>query len=85
MKIPGISAGFRKSRMSNARIQQIVTLLYMHKTMVSSAGLRQSETNGLHEVVDRIKKHYEFYEDNPTIKSSLDFLKLVIDNWFPIG
>lgn len=34
MMIPDMNSNFRKNRMSNARIQQLVTLLYMHKTMV---------------------------------------------------
>ena len=33
MTIPNMNSNFRKNRMSNARIQQLVTLFYMHRTM----------------------------------------------------
>ena len=42
--------------MSNARIQQLVTLLYMHKTMVESDGIIQSESEELQKIMKRIER-----------------------------
>lgn len=67
---------------SNARIQQLVTLLYMHKTMVESDGIIQSESEELQKIIKRIDRNYGYYSTNPMIKGTFDFLKLVVDNWF---
>ena len=45
--------------MSNARIQQLVTLLYMHKTMVESDGIIQSESEELQKIIKRILEDSE--------------------------
>ena len=82
MKIPKMNSKFRKNRMSNAKIQQLVTLLYMHKTMVESEGILKSESEQLQKVIKRVNKNYEYYELSPVIKGTFDFLKLVVDSWF---
>ena len=82
MKIPKMNSKFRKNRMSNARIQQLVTFLYMHKTMVESEGILKSESDQLQKVIKRVNKNYEYYELSPVIKGTFDFLKLVVDSWF---
>ena len=82
MKIPKMNSKFRKNRMSNARIQQLVTLLYMNKTMVESEGILKSESEQLQKVIKRVNKNYEYYELSPVIKGTFDFLKLVVDSWF---
>ena len=68
--------------MSNARIQQLVTLLYMHKTMVESDGIIRSESEELQKIMKRIARNYGYYSTNSMIKGTFDFLKLVVDNWF---
>ncbi len=85
MKIKGMNKNFRKNRMSNARIQQIVTLLYTHKMMVTSSGISATESVKIQEVMARAYKHIDYYKGNVKIKNSLDFLKMVVDTWFPKG
>ena len=82
MKIPGMTSQFRYNKMSNARIQEIVTLLYTHKTMVKSQGIHDSESKKLRKVIDRMFKHQEYYTENYGIQGSFDFLRMVVDNWF---
>ena len=82
MAIKEMNTNFRKNRMSNARIQQVVTLLYTHKDMVKSDGLKQSESKELKEIMERVDKNYDYYKTNPMIKGTFDFLKLVVDSWF---
>lgn len=82
VKIPKMNSNFRKNRMSNARIQQIITLFYMHKTMVGSDGIKQSEGEELQKVMKRIDKNESYYQTNPLIKGTFDFLKMVVDSWF---
>ena len=82
MNIPGMNTNFRRNRMSNARIQQVTTLLYMHKIMVESNRIRQFESEELQKVLKRINQNFEYYRSNPKIEGTLDFLKLVVDTWF---
>ena len=82
MKIKGMNTNFRKNRMSNARIQQVVTLLYTHKDMVESEGIKWSESEELKKIMERVDKNYDYYNTNPMIKGTFDFLKLVVDSWF---
>ena len=82
-KIKGMSAQFRRLKMSNARVQEIVTLLYMHKTLVTSIGLHKSESLALKSLKERMFKNISYYNDNPLISGTFDFLKMVIDSWFP--
>jgi abortive infection bacteriophage resistance protein len=82
MAIPGMNSNFRKNRMSNARIQQVITLLYMHRIMVESDGIRKSEDEELKKIITRIDKNIDYYNSNQKIKGTLDFLKMVVDSWF---
>lgn len=82
MKIKGMNTNFRKNRMSNARIQQVVTLLYTHKDMVESEGIKRSESEDLKKIMERVDKNYDYYKTNSMIKGTFDFLKLVVDSWF---
>lgn len=80
----GITRGSRKNRMSNARIQQIVTLLYVYKAMISSNALLQHGAAGLHDVKDRMMAHADYYRKNQLISDTFSFLETLIDNWFYI-
>ncbi len=82
MCIRGMNTNFRKNRMSNARIQQIVTLLYMHKEIVTSEGVHENESKGLRDVITRAFKNKDYYNNNPMLKGTFDFLKLVVDSWY---
>lgn len=82
MEIEGMNTNFRKNRMSNARIQQVVTLLYTHKYMVESDGIKHSESKELKKILNRVDKNYDYYKSNQMIKGTFDFLKLVVDSWF---
>ena len=82
MKIPGMNTNFRKNRMSNARIQQLITLFYMHKTLVESNRIKKNESLELQKIIRVIDEKYEYFKSNQEIKKTFDFLKLVIDSWF---
>lgn len=83
--ISGISRETRRKKLSNARIQQIVTLLYSHKKFVSSSGVHNHQCEALHDVVERMYHHIDYYATNDTISTTFNFIKLVVDNWFPVA
>ncbi len=80
--INGLSSNTRRKRMSNARLQQIVTLLYVHKEVVTSSGVHSKACKALNELIARINKNRTYYDSNALISSSFGFLEKVIDNWF---
>lgn len=84
-KIPGVSKEVRRKKLSNARIQQIVTLLYSHKKFVTSEGVHNHQSEVLHDVVERMFHHIDYYATNDTITTTFNFIKLVVDNWFPLA
>lgn len=81
-KINSLTPSFRKLRMSNARMQQIITMFYTYKEMVSSNGLMENKIVELNEFVKRIDRSYFNYKTNSLIGNSFDFLKIIISNWF---
>lgn len=80
MSIDGMNSNFRKIRMSNIRIQQIVTFMYTHSTIVTSEGVRLAVKDELTKVLQRMDKNIDYYKDNKLIDNTFRFLKIVIDN-----
>lgn len=80
--IPSLSKTTRTRKMSNAHIQQIVTLLYFHKQIVTSSGVHSNRSKQLHELIKRMHRNIQYYDNNENIKTSFEFLKLIVDNWF---
>ena len=67
--------------MSNARVQQIVTLLYVYEKIVTSKGVQEKAVERLRKFEERMMRNIEYYQDNDMIRTNFEFLKLVIDNW----
>lgn len=82
--IDEISKHGRKKRMSNAGLQQIVTLLYAHKIIVTSPGVRENRAKELRVFAQRLLRNVDSYKGNEMVAQSFVFLSKVIDNWFPI-
>lgn len=83
--IPELSRPQVKNRLSNARIQQIVTLLYMHSQVVTSNGVRDKAGALLNGLKERIARNIGYYESNDLIRETFKFLFAVIDNWYTHG
>lgn len=75
----GISSNQRKKKLSNARINQIVHLLYLYDTIVKSPntrGIRISELLGLMD--KRMVVHGDYFEGNDILSTTYDFFKKII-------
>lgn len=57
----------------------------MADEIVTSSGVHNKAAQKLHAYEERMLKHFDYYDTNSLISSSFDFLRLVIDNWFPIA
>ena len=55
-----------------------------HVLMIGILSLKNI-TVELGNVLIRMYKHIDYYKDNPQIKNTFDFLKIVIDNWIIKG
>ena len=82
ISIPHMNSNFRKNKMSNVRIQQIVTLLYMHKKTVRSEGVALYESRELKKLMRRIDRNPNYYKTNKLVQGTFKFLELVVDSWF---
>ena len=78
-----IGSGQRKNKMSNDRVQQIVTTLYAHKELASK-GVSEHRARSLALFVERMNEHIDYYRGNPQVLTGFEFLTKVIDSWFPI-
>ena len=76
----GISKNSRTRRMSNSAVNDIVTLIYAHVSVVSSSGNLQAQGKSLKSVIDRCFKNSNYYKNNDIILTNFDFLKKVVDN-----
>lgn len=82
-QIPDLSKNARTKKMSNARIQQIITTLFMHKTIVTSAGVHEKTASSLSAFKKRMNKNISYYDSNDLIRTNFAFLSVIIDKWFP--
>lgn len=78
----GIPRTTVRKKTSNPRIQQIVTLLYLNKIMITSDGVLEHQTKILQELKSRIEYHINYYSKNLLVKTNLEFLNKIIDNWY---
>ena len=82
----GVTKAMRKRKMSNIRIQQIITLFYAHNKMVTSVDIKEHQAKELHDLVSaRMFRNIEQYANNDTITTTFSFLKKVVDKWYPIA
>ena len=78
----GVSKKVRNNKLSNIRMKQIVTLLYLNKNIITSKGVLKHQTMILNELKDRIEYHIDYYDTNELVQTSLTFLNKIIDNWY---
>ena len=81
-QIGTIGRGQRKAKLSNDRLQQIATALYLHGRLASK-GVRESRAKNLQVLVRRMFKHIDYYKGNYQISSGFGFIASLIAAWFP--
>ena len=79
----GINSKMRSAKMSNPRIRQIVSTIYVFDKIVSSASIKSNRYKELYELThNRMKRNKDYYVGNNTITSSYDFFVLIVDNLY---
>lgn len=77
----GINKRARRSKMANARVQQITMLAYAYKAFVKGDHSRQMCRTRIKELEGRAVKHADWYADVDSVRSSYKFLTCVFDSW----
>lgn len=78
----GISKKVRDNKLSNIRMKQLITLLYLNKNIVTSEGVLHYQMQILHELKERIEYHIDYYNTNELVQTNFKFLNKIIDNWY---
>lgn len=81
LRAVGFSDSTLKTKMSNDRLQQISTALYMHHRM-ASPGVISARGKQLQHIADRMYRNINYYDKNDVIKSSFRYFKKLIDAWY---
>ena len=50
--------------------------------MITSNGVLEHQTKILQELKSRIEHHIDYYSKNLLVKTNLEFLNKIIDNWY---
>lgn len=80
--LKGITKTARDVQMKNERMRQIATLLYTHSVIVSSKGIHDYTAGELRKLVERMKRHRDYYVDNQNIMAGFAFFEKCIDILF---
>lgn len=78
----GLSHRVRTSKMRNPRLKQIATLMYLHSQLVPNGSGRQRACRDMQNLGTKIDGTLEVLSGNDAVRSSLTFLKVLIDSWF---
>ena len=78
----GISHRVRTAKMSNPRLQQIATLLYLHAKSVPEGTAKARARNDIAQLSARMDDALEALSKNDAARSSFTFLMKLFDKWF---
>lgn len=78
----GIKREAKRTKMSNERLIQIATTLYMHQR-VSSDGVRNKRGERLRVLTSRIERNSAYYDKDAAVGSGLGFIIDIIRGWYP--
>lgn len=78
----GFSKRSRSSRMRNPRLQQIATLLLLHRRMAGGTALAGEASAALRSLADDIRSVLSVTRPDASAKASMEFLVELVDRWF---
>lgn len=79
----GIQPKMATTKLSNDRIIQLTTTLYLHHEIASS-GVYRARSIKLNQLVCRMKRHEEWYDKNQQISSFFDYTQQLVEGWYPV-
>ena len=80
-QIGNIGRDQARTKLSNDRIQQITTTLYLHKT-IASEGVHSHKSESLQAFTKRMNRNLDHYLGNMQIASTFEYLTKLVNAWF---
>ena len=78
----GFSKRSRSSRMRNQRLQQIATLLLLHRRMAEGTALADGASARLRPLADDVRAVLSVTRPDASAEASMEFLAELVDRWF---
>lgn len=78
----GFSKRSRSSRMRNPRLQQIATLLLLHRRMAEGTALADEASARLRPLADDVRAVLSVTRPDASAEASMEFLAELVDRWF---
>lgn len=75
----GIGKDLKENKLSNSRIRQITSLLYLFNIVIPSKKVKAKVNNKIETLILRIKNHEEYYNNNELLKSTYYFFKIIVE------
>lgn len=80
----GIGKAARTTKLSNQRLSQIGTTLYLHQ-LICSSGVIELRGKGLRLFAERLDRNREYYDKSCPAHSALQFMKTMIYAWYHVA
>lgn len=80
LSVIGLGRELRENKLSNARIRQITSLLYIFNIIVPSKIVKEKINNKINNLFLRINSHKEYYTNNELLKSVYSFFLEIIES-----
>lgn len=82
-KISGLSSNSVSNKLSNPKISQIVSLLYLYRNFVTSSKIKDKTSERLHELFSiRVYRDTDYLNYSILLQSFFEFINKIIDNWY---
>lgn len=78
-KIPGLSPPSRKKRLSNRKIHDLTTLIYVHYTYIDSEGIKKARYGDLKQLLDRTKREVNAYDKQDALIAVYKYFAKLVD------
>jgi len=78
----GVRGDMQRTKLSNERMQQIATTLFMHSEL-ASVGIHNARAKSLGALRQRMDRHADYYRECAPVSTSFDFIGRMVSGWYP--
>lgn len=78
-RVPGISDGVRKKRLSNRKIHDLTVLLYVHNRYIESEGIKNARYKELENFLLRAKREKKLYAEQDSLQAVYNYFNKIVD------
>ena len=71
----------QRTKLSNERMQQIATTLFMHSEL-ASVGIHSARARSLGALCRRMDRHAGYYRECAPVSTSFDFIGRMVSGWY---